>query len=85
MQSIAAQLPPSQRPPLLVLLVVALLLWSSFISLFDCPCGVEARGGRRGGKGKGKSNLQFAQVAEFSLISTQLADNRVSTTYSGGG
>lgn len=37
-----------------------------------------ARGGRRGGKGKGKSNLQFAQVAEFSLIQTTLADNRVS-------
>lgn len=38
---------------------------------------VDSRGGRRGGKGKGKSNLQFAQVAEFSLIHTQLADNRV--------
>lgn len=38
----------------------------------------EARGGRRGGKGKGKSNLQFAQVAEFSLVHTQLADNNVS-------
>ncbi|VDL68780.1 unnamed protein product [Nippostrongylus brasiliensis] len=38
---------------------------------------VDGRGGRRGGKGKGKSNLQFAQVAEFSLIHTQLADNRV--------
>ncbi|KAK6010562.1 hypothetical protein OSTOST_24406, partial [Ostertagia ostertagi] len=37
---------------------------------------VDSRGGRRGGKGKGKSNLQFAQVAEFSLIQTQLADNR---------
>ncbi|VDM77930.1 unnamed protein product [Strongylus vulgaris] len=37
---------------------------------------VDSRGGRRGGKGKGKSNLQFAQVAEFSLIHTQLADNR---------
>lgn len=36
-----------------------------------------ARGGRRGGKGKGKSNLQFAQVAEFSLVQTQLADNKV--------
>uniref|UniRef100_A0A1I7YGU3 Ig-like domain-containing protein n=1 Tax=Steinernema glaseri TaxID=37863 RepID=A0A1I7YGU3_9BILA len=37
---------------------------------------VDTRGGRRGGKGKGKTNLQFAQVAEFSLIQTQLADNR---------
>ena len=37
-----------------------------------------ARGGKRGGKGKGKSNLQFAQVNEFSLIHTHLADNRVS-------
>ncbi|VDN35866.1 unnamed protein product [Gongylonema pulchrum] len=39
---------------------------------------VDARGGRRAGKGKGKSNLQFAQVAEFSLVHTQLADNNVS-------
>lgn len=39
---------------------------------------MEARGGRRGGKSKGKSNLQFAQVAEFSLVHTQLADNKVS-------
>jgi hypothetical protein len=38
---------------------------------------IEARGGRRGGKGRGKTNLQFAQVAEFSLISTHLPDNRV--------
>ena len=38
---------------------------------------MEARGGRRGGKGKGKTNLQFAQVAEFSLIANQVADNRV--------
>ncbi|KAI6188884.1 Immunoglobulin domain containing protein [Aphelenchoides besseyi] len=37
---------------------------------------VESRGGRRGGKGKGKSNLQFAQVAEFSLIQEKLTDNR---------
>ncbi|KAI6202246.1 Immunoglobulin domain containing protein [Aphelenchoides besseyi] len=37
---------------------------------------VESRGGRRGGKGKGKSNLQFAQVAEFSLIQKKLTDNR---------
>lgn len=37
----------------------------------------EARGGRRGGKGKGKTNLQFAQVAEFSLIANQMVDNRV--------
>ncbi|KAI6215787.1 hypothetical protein M3Y94_00425800 [Aphelenchoides besseyi] len=37
---------------------------------------VESRGGRRGGKGKGKSNLQFAQVAEFSLIQERLTDNR---------
>ena len=38
----------------------------------------DGRGGRRGGKGKGKSNLQFAQVAEFSLVHNTLADNRVS-------
>lgn len=38
---------------------------------------IECRGGRRAGKGKGKSNLQFAQVAEFSLIQTPPADNRV--------
>jgi len=44
--------------------------------LVSIPSG-DARGGRRGGKGKGKSNLQFAQVAEFSLIQTTLADNRV--------
>uniref|UniRef100_A0A7E4W9D5 Ig-like domain-containing protein n=1 Tax=Panagrellus redivivus TaxID=6233 RepID=A0A7E4W9D5_PANRE len=37
---------------------------------------VDGRGGRRGGKGKGKSNLQFAQVAEFSLIQSALSDNR---------
>jgi len=39
--------------------------------------GTEGRGGRRGGKGKGKTNIQFAQVAEFSLISNQVLDNRV--------
>ncbi|VDN05968.1 unnamed protein product [Thelazia callipaeda] len=43
-----------------------------FILLTD----VNGRGGRRAGKSKGKSNLQFAQVAEFSLVHTQLADNR---------
>ncbi|CAD5230643.1 unnamed protein product [Bursaphelenchus xylophilus] len=37
---------------------------------------VDGRGGRRGGKGKGKSNLQFAQVAEFSLIQQEILDNR---------
>jgi hypothetical protein len=37
----------------------------------------DGRGGRRGGKGKGKTNIQFAQVAEFSLISNQVLDNRV--------
>lgn len=36
-----------------------------------------ARGGRRGGKGKGKSNLQFAQVAEFSLVQGPPSDSRV--------
>ncbi|CAI4227489.1 unnamed protein product [Auanema sp. JU1783] len=41
-----------------------------------CQSLTNGRGGRRGGKGKGKSNLQFAQVAEFSLIQTALADNR---------
>ncbi|PAV88150.1 hypothetical protein WR25_17760 isoform B [Diploscapter pachys] len=35
---------------------------------------VDARGGRRGAKGKGKNNLQFAQVAEFSLIQSNLSD-----------
>ncbi|CAI5440698.1 unnamed protein product [Caenorhabditis angaria] len=37
---------------------------------------IDSRGGRRGGKGKGKSNLQFAQIADFSLVSTTLSDNR---------
>lgn len=38
----------------------------------------EARSRQRGGKRTGgKSNLQFAQVAEFSLISKELTDNRV--------
>ncbi|CAB3411308.1 unnamed protein product [Caenorhabditis bovis] len=37
---------------------------------------IDGRGGRRGGKGKGKSNLQFAQVAEFSLVQSVVADNR---------
>uniref|UniRef100_A0A0M3HS53 Ig-like domain-containing protein n=1 Tax=Ascaris lumbricoides TaxID=6252 RepID=A0A0M3HS53_ASCLU len=50
--------------------ILAFLLLSFIVTNVDC------RGGRRGGKGKGKSNLQFAQVAEFSLIQTQLADNR---------
>lgn len=57
--------------PLFLLALVFLLLGSG-------PELVEARGGRRGGKGKGKSNLQFAQVAEFSLIQQPLTDNRVS-------
>lgn len=35
----------------------------------------EARGGR-GGKGNRKTNLQFAQVAEFSLIQSTAQDNR---------
>ncbi|CAK5098466.1 unnamed protein product [Meloidogyne enterolobii] len=53
------------------------LLFSIFISALILFTNVEARGGRRGGKGRGKTNLQFAQVAEFSLISSQLPDNRV--------
>ncbi|RCN46640.1 hypothetical protein ANCCAN_07376 [Ancylostoma caninum] len=55
------------------------LIFRMRIFLFFILCvleTVDSRGGRRGGKGKGKSNLQFAQVAEFSLIHTQLADNR---------
>lgn len=55
-----------------------LLIFLSLITLFIIIPITDARGGRRGGKGKGKSNLQFAQVAEFSLIHTTLADNRVS-------
>jgi hypothetical protein len=54
--------------------LIALLLLLSTVGI------VEGRGGRRGGKGKGKTNLQFAQVAEFSLISNQVPDNRVSWT-----
>uniref|UniRef100_A0A914NE30 Ig-like domain-containing protein n=1 Tax=Meloidogyne incognita TaxID=6306 RepID=A0A914NE30_MELIC len=52
------------------------LLFSIFISALILFTNVETRGGRRGGKGRGKTNLQFAQVAEFSLISSQLPDNR---------
>ncbi|KAI1721966.1 immunoglobulin i-set domain-containing protein [Ditylenchus destructor] len=54
----------------IALLATILLALSCFLTEID------ARGGRRGGKGKGKSNLQFAQVAEFSLIHRELADNR---------
>lgn len=53
------------------LVIVALLLILT-VHLSDA-----ARGGRRGGKGKGKSNLQFAQVAEFSLVQGPPTDNRV--------
>ncbi|KAF8360607.1 oig-4 [Pristionchus pacificus] len=52
------------------------ILYSLLLILLVCVPLLESRGGRRGGKGKGKSNLQFAQVAEFSLIHTTLADNR---------
>lgn len=52
--------------------IILLLILITFVGI------LEARGGRRTGKSKGKSNLQFAQVAEFSLVPTQLADNRVS-------
>ncbi|KAI3409887.1 Immunoglobulin domain-containing protein oig-4 [Globodera pallida] len=45
-------------------------------ALFSMPELAEARGGRRTGQGKGKSGLQFAQVAEFSLIQQALTDNR---------
>ncbi|KAJ1364904.1 Immunoglobulin domain-containing protein oig-4 [Parelaphostrongylus tenuis] len=51
-------------------------LFLLFILLVGYVVIIDSRGGRRGGKGKGKNNLQFAQVAEFSLIHTQLADNR---------
>lgn len=57
------------------------LLFSIFISALILFTNVETRGGRRGGKGRGKTNLQFAQVAEFSLISSQLPDNRVNFKY----
>jgi hypothetical protein len=57
-----------------------LLLWLVFLVLLT---GIEARGGGRRGKGKGKSNLQFAQVAEFSLIQTTIADNRVRVSETG--
>ncbi|EFP07482.1 hypothetical protein GCK72_006562 [Caenorhabditis remanei] len=51
--------------------------WGRFIFFFCFLLGaIDSRGGRRGGKGKGKSNLQFAQVAEFSLVQTVLSDNR---------
>ncbi|VDM93519.1 unnamed protein product [Onchocerca ochengi] len=50
--------------------IILLLILITFVGI------LEARGGRRTGKSKGKSNLQFAQVAEFSLVPTQLADNR---------
>uniref|UniRef100_A0AC34FG20 Ig-like domain-containing protein n=1 Tax=Panagrolaimus sp. ES5 TaxID=591445 RepID=A0AC34FG20_9BILA len=61
------------RRTMLVVIVVICII--SFIDI------CEARGGRKGGKGKGKSNLQFAQVAEFSLIQSQLADNRFRLGY----
>lgn len=51
----------------------------AFLFLFLLSDITEARSGRRGGKGKGKSNLQFAQVAEFSLIQENVQDNRVCT------
>lgn len=41
---------------------------------------VEARGGRRGGKGKGKSNLQFAQVTSHIHSYTHL--NIIHTLFS---
>jgi hypothetical protein len=59
---------------------VSMLASASLFALFVLllSAGIaESRGGRRGGKGKGKTNLQFAQVAEFSLISNQVPDNRV--------
>lgn len=52
--------------------IILLLMLVMFVGV------LEARGGRRTGKSKGKSNLQFAQVAEFSLVHTQLADSKVS-------
>ncbi|VDM13638.1 unnamed protein product [Wuchereria bancrofti] len=50
--------------------IILLLMFIIFVGI------MEARGGRRAGKSKGKSNLQFAQVAEFSLVHTQLADSK---------
>uniref|UniRef100_A0AC35UD86 Ig-like domain-containing protein n=1 Tax=Rhabditophanes sp. KR3021 TaxID=114890 RepID=A0AC35UD86_9BILA len=44
---------------------------------------VNCRGGRRSGKGKGKTNLQFAQVAEFSLIKNEMTDNRSASIITG--
>uniref|UniRef100_A0A914W2F7 Ig-like domain-containing protein n=1 Tax=Plectus sambesii TaxID=2011161 RepID=A0A914W2F7_9BILA len=52
------------------------LLLALFALLLTVRVGDGARGGRRGGKGKGKSNLQFAQVAEFSLVQGPPTDNR---------
>jgi hypothetical protein len=50
-----------------------------FVALFALLMIVteSGRGGRRGGKGKGKNNLNFHQVAEFSLIQERMSDNRV--------
>ena len=60
------EMPSSLFKAFLLILLISLVLIGE----------IKARGGRRGGKGKGKSNLQFAQVAEFSLIHNTLADNR---------
>ncbi|VDK42713.1 unnamed protein product [Gongylonema pulchrum] len=46
--------------------IAVVIIFAAVITLID------ARGGRRAGKGKGKSNLQFAQVAEFSLYYEKL-------------
>jgi hypothetical protein len=56
---------------------ISIFILFAILSLFLLLDMTDARSGRRGGKGKGKSNLQFAQVAEFSLIQENVLDNRV--------
>ncbi|KAI6190526.1 Ig-like domain-containing protein [Aphelenchoides bicaudatus] len=60
--------------------VAFIIFFISIFLLFDIT---NARSGRRGGKGKGKSNLQFAQVAEFSLIQENVQDNRSASIITG--
>lgn len=56
------------------LLLIILLIFAGVVD----GRGGGGGGGHRSAKSKGKSNLQFAQVAEFSLVHSQLTDHAVS-------
>uniref|UniRef100_A0A0K0E190 Ig-like domain-containing protein n=1 Tax=Strongyloides stercoralis TaxID=6248 RepID=A0A0K0E190_STRER len=58
------------------ILIKTKLLLSIFVIILAFTVLIHSRGARRGGKNKGKTNLQMAQVAEFSLIKNELSDNR---------